>query len=128
MLAEEAGYHAAFIEAHEGKTLAELLLPALRQVLYALNLKENVSDKTRRALRVLRSFLGSLGLKAKASLGAMELELAIDPETGSADSGDFEADLSALLQAVERLPRTASAPLPCASTRSNTCTKRSLAR
>jgi hypothetical protein len=100
MLAEEAGYQAAFIEAHEGKTLAELLLPALRQVLYALNLRENVSDKTRRALRVLRSFLGSLGLKAKASLGEMELELAIDPETGSADSGDFEADLSALLQAV----------------------------
>jgi hypothetical protein len=100
MLAEEAGYQAAFIEAHEGKTLAELLLPALRQILYALNLRENVSDKTRRALRVLRSFLGSLGLKAKASLGEMELELAIDPETGSADSGDFEADLSELLQAV----------------------------
>jgi hypothetical protein len=100
MLAQEAGYQAAFIEAHEGKTLAELLLPALRQVLYTLNLRENVSEKTRRALRVLRSFLGGLGLKAKASLGEMELELAIDPETGSADSGDFEADLSELLQAV----------------------------
>jgi hypothetical protein len=100
MLAQEAGYQAAFIEAHEGKTLAELLLPALRQILYTLNLRENVSEKTRRALRVLRSFLGSLGLKAKASLGDMELELAIDPETGSADSGDFEADLSELLQAV----------------------------
>ena len=100
MLAQEAGYQAAFIEAHEGKTLAELLLPALRRVLYTLNLRENVSEKTRRALRVLRSFLGGLGLKAKASLGEMELELAIDPETGSADSGDFEADLSELLQAV----------------------------
>jgi hypothetical protein len=41
-----------------------------------------------------------LGLKAKAGLGDLELELAIDPETGSADSGDFEADLSELLQAV----------------------------
>ena len=100
MLAQEAGYQAAFIEAHEGKTLAELLLPALRHILYTLNLKENVSDKTRRALRVLRSFLGALGLKAKAGLGDLELELAIDPETGSADSGDFEADLSELLQAV----------------------------
>ncbi len=38
MLAQEAGYQAAFVEAHEGKTLAELLLPALRQILYALNL------------------------------------------------------------------------------------------
>jgi hypothetical protein len=100
MLAQEAGYYAAFLEAHEGKSLAELLLPALRQILYALNLRENVSDKTRRALRVLRSFLSGLGLKAKAGLGDLELELAIDPETGSADSGDFEADLSELLQAV----------------------------
>ena len=100
MLAQEAGYQAAFIEAHEGKTLAELLLPALRQILYTLNLRENVSDKTRRALRALRSFIGSLGLKAKAGLGDLELELAIDPERGLADSGDFEADLSELLQAV----------------------------
>jgi hypothetical protein len=100
ILAQEAGYQAAFIEAHEGKTLAELLLPALRHILYSLNLKENVSEKTRRALRALRSFLGSLGLKAKAGLGDLELELAIDPETGLADSGDFEADLSELLQAV----------------------------
>ena len=100
MLAQEAGYYAAFLEAHEGKSLAELLLPALRHILYSLNLRENVSDKTRRALRVLRSFLAGLGLKAKAGLGDLELELAIDPETGSADSGDFEADLSELLQAV----------------------------
>ena len=100
MHAQEAGYHAAFLEAHEGKSLAELLLPALRQILYTLNLRENVSDKTRHALRVLRSFLAGLGLKAKAGLGDLELELAIDPETGTADSGDFEADLSELLQAV----------------------------
>ena len=100
MLAQEAGYQAAFLEAQEGKSLAELLLPALRQTLYALSLRENVSEKTRRALRALRSFVGSLGLKAKAGLGDLELELAIDPEVGLADSGDFEADLSALLQAV----------------------------
>ena len=100
MLAQEAGYQAAFLEAQEGKSLAELLLPALRQILYALSLRENVSEKTRRALRALRSFVGSLGLKAKAGLGDLELELAIDPEVGLADSGDFEADLSELLQAV----------------------------
>src|ERR1035438_4016654 len=100
ILAEGSAYHAAFIDAHEGKPLAELILPALRHILYRLNLRENVSDKTRRALRVLRSFVGALGLKAKAGLGDLELELAIDPEKGSADSGDFESDLSELLQAV----------------------------
>jgi len=98
--AQEAGYEAAFIEAHEGKSLAELLVPSLRQILYRLSLRDSVSDKTRRALRVLRSFLGAVGIKAKASLGDLELELAIDPERGTADSGDFEADLSELLQAV----------------------------
>jgi hypothetical protein len=99
-LAEEAGYQAAFVEAHEGKSLAELLLPAVREILYTLNLRENVSDKTRRALRALRGFVGSLGLKAKAGVGELELELSIDPERGLADSGDFEADFSALLQTV----------------------------
>ena len=98
--AQEAGYEAAFLEAHEGKSLAELLVPSLRQILYRLNLRESVSEKTRRALRVLRSFLGAMGLKAKAGLGDLELELAIDPERGTADSGDFESDLSELLQAV----------------------------
>lgn len=99
-LALDAGYHAAFLEASEGKSLADLLVPALRQILYRLDLKENLGNKTRRALRVLRSFLGGLGLKAKAGLGDLELEMAIDPETGSADSGDLDADLSELLQAV----------------------------
>jgi hypothetical protein len=99
-LAQEAGYHTAFLEASEGQTLAELVVPALRQILYRLDLKENLGDKSRRALRVLRSFLAGLGLKAKAGLGDLELEMAIDPERGSADSGNLESDLSELLQAV----------------------------
>jgi hypothetical protein len=40
------------------------------------------------------------GLKAKAKVGEVELELGVNPETGTADSGDLEADLSELFVAV----------------------------
>lgn len=98
--AEEAGFYAALLEAQDSKSLADMLLPALRQLLFGLSLREKMGDKARRALRALRGFLGGLGVKARANLGELSLELAIEPEPGLADSGDFEADLSALLQAV----------------------------
>jgi Mn-dependent DtxR family transcriptional regulator len=59
---------------------------------------QNVSEKVKRGFRVLRSFI--TGLKAKAKVGDVELELGVNPETGTADSGDLEADLSELLVAV----------------------------
>jgi thymidine kinase len=64
--------------------------------LFSLDALENVSEKVKRSLRVLRSFV--TGLKAK--LGDLELELGVDPEKGTADSGDLEADLSELFVAV----------------------------
>lgn len=97
-IAEEDGFRAISVEAHENKPLAALLLPQLRQVLYALDAMENVSEKVKRGLRVLRSFVG--GLKAKAKLGEFELELGVDPEKGAADSGDLESDLSELFVAI----------------------------
>jgi GTPase SAR1 family protein len=95
-MAEEQGYQALLIEAHESKSLPLLLLPPLRQVLFALDRMQNISQKVKRGLRVLRSFIG--GVKVK--MGDAEFGLAIDPETGSADSGDLEADLAELFVAV----------------------------
>ena len=95
-LAEEQGYQALLIEAHESKSLPLLLLPPLRQVLFALDRMQNISQKVKRGLRVLRSFIG--GVKVK--MGDAEFGLDIDPETGSADSGDLEADLAELFVAV----------------------------
>ncbi len=100
MLAREAGFYTAYIEAGEGKSLAELLVPALRQILYALALRENVSDQTRHALRVLAGFVAGQERKAGTPLADLERELAIDPEPGAAASGDLEADLRELLEAV----------------------------
>jgi GTPase SAR1 family protein len=95
-MAEAQGYQALLIEAHENKPLPLLLLPPLRQTLFALDRMQNVSQKVKRGLRVLRSFIG--GVKVK--LGDAEFGLDIDPETGSADSGDLEADLAELFVAV----------------------------
>jgi len=95
-LAEEQGYQALLIEAHESKSLPLLLLPPLRQTLFALDRMHNVSQKVKRGLRVLRSFIGAV----KVKVGDAEFGLDIDPETGSADSGDLEADLAELFVAV----------------------------
>lgn len=95
-MAEAQGYQALLIEAHESKPLPLLLLPPLRQVLFALDRMQNISQKVKRGLRVLRSFIGAVKLK----VGDAEFGLDIDPETGSADSGDLEADLAELFVAV----------------------------
>jgi AAA ATPase domain len=97
-LAEEDGFRALSVEAHESKPLPALLLPHLRQVLFSLDAMENVSEKVKRGFRVLRSFIG--GIKAKAKINDLELELGVDPERGTADSGDLESDLSELFVAI----------------------------
>jgi GTPase SAR1 family protein len=95
-IAQAQGYQALLIEAHENKALPQLLLPPLRQTLFALDRMQNVSQKVKRGLRVLRSFIGAV----KVKVGDAEFGLDIDPETGSADSGDLEADLAELFVAV----------------------------
>ncbi len=98
-LAEDAGYRVAFIEAVERrqkKLLVELLIPALRRILFDLDRGEQISQKAKKALRVFKSFLGSLKLRS----GDLEFYINVDPETGEADSGDLEADLSALFVAI----------------------------
>lgn len=93
-LARADGYHTISIEAHEGKPLGPLLAPNLRILLFDLDRLAGAGDKVKRGLRVLRSFIGSL----KVTVGDFTLD--IDPEPGSADSGDLEIDLPNLLTAV----------------------------
>lgn len=91
-LAEDRGYKATFIEAHESrqkKSLPALLMPHLRRILFDLNRGEMVSEKARKALRIFKSFISSLKLKA----GDMEISLDIDAETGEGDSGDLARKL-----------------------------------
>ncbi len=90
------GYRVLMVEAHEGKRLAPFLAPHLRTVLYELNRMAGVGHKVKRALSVLRSFVGTI----KVEYQDVALSLDVDPEAGSADSGDIEVDLPNLFVAV----------------------------
>lgn len=91
-----SGYQTINLEAHEDKSLAALLMPHLRRLLFDLDRMANFSEKVRRGLGVLKSFVS--GIKIKVS--EIEFGLDIEPERGTADSGDLEVDLSNLFIAV----------------------------
>lgn len=90
------GYRTILIEAHEDKSLAALLAPHLRRLLFDLDRVAGAGDKAKRGLAVLKSFLNGV----KVSVGDLEIGLDINPERGAADSGDIEVDLPNLLTAV----------------------------
>src|SRR6266487_983448 len=83
-MAAKDGYRTLALEAHEDKSLAALLVPPLRKLLFDLDRVAGAGDKARRALAVLKGFMD--GVKVK--LGDIEVGLDIDPEKGAADSGD----------------------------------------
>jgi hypothetical protein len=102
-MAEAANYKAVMVEAHEGKTLAALLVPSLRQILFQLDKVAGAGDKVKRGLRVLRSFMGSI----KLTVADVDVGLSIEPERGTGDSGDLEADLGELFLAVGEAAKAA---------------------
>ena len=95
-MADNDGYRTIFLEAHEGKALGPLIAPHLRSLLYDLDRIAGTGDKVKRGLAVLRGFIGAL----KVSVGDVSIGLDIDPEKGSADSGDLEIDLPNLFVAI----------------------------
>ncbi len=105
--AEDQGYKCILVEAHEGKTLPELLLPPLRSVLFSLSLVENAKEKTRRGLRALKGFLNGL----KITINDADFGLSIDAEQGLADSGSLEVDLPDLLETVADAAKAAKKPV-----------------
>lgn len=105
--AEETGFKTAFIEAHEGKTLPELLVPSLRTILYSLSTIESAKEKARRGLRALKGFVSAINVK----VGKIDIGLSIDPEKGLADSGDIEADLPSLIAVIGEAAKDAGKPV-----------------
>lgn len=95
-LAQEEGYEAIAIEAHEDKRLGPLLAPHLRRLLHDLDRLAGAGDKVKRGLAILRSFISGIRL----TIGEVDIGLDIEPERGAADSGDLEIDLPNLLVAV----------------------------
>jgi AAA ATPase domain len=106
-LADKEGFHTISVEAHEGKTLPQLLAPGLRKVLLSLSTVESAKEFGRRGLRVFRSFLDAV----KVKINDVELGLTISPEVGSADSGDIESDLPDLMLAIGHAAKAAKRPV-----------------
>ncbi len=94
--ARSQGYLTIAVEAHEDKRLGPLLAPYLRSLLYDLDRVAGAGNKVRRGLAILRSFVGAI----KLTVGDIDIGLDIEPESGSADSGDLEIDLPNLFVAV----------------------------
>ncbi len=95
-IAKGGGYRTALVEAHEGKSLAVLLAPELRRLLFELDRLAGAGHKARRGLAVLKSFIGAI----RIHVGEIDIGVDIEPESGAADSGDLEVDLPSLFGAV----------------------------
>lgn len=89
-IANEQGHETAYIEAPEDRELPFLLYPKIHQALRRFSAVSNAKHQANRGLRSLRSFAGAF----KIAFG--DFSISVDPEAGSADSGDLEADLSEL--------------------------------
>jgi hypothetical protein len=89
------------LEAPERRSLPALLAPGLRAALLRLDRVAAGGERVRRALRALGGFVQAMKVKYE------DIEFGIDlgVEHGVADTGDLDADLSALLQAVGEAAR-----------------------
>lgn len=95
-IATEVGYRTISIEAHENKALGPLLTPHLWKLLFELDRIAGFGNKVKRSLSVLRSFISGL----KITVNDVSIGLDIEPERGSADSGDLETDVPNLFIAI----------------------------
>jgi hypothetical protein len=94
-LAAESGENVClFLEAPEGRTLAEMMVPALRKALLGLSRKERAAARAKKGLAALRNFASVF----KVKIGAVEI--GFEPDPGVADSGDLDSDLTDLLVAL----------------------------
>lgn len=100
-MAEKRGHLTSIIEAPENKSLGELLLPRVHQVLRKLSLIDNAKAQAYAAQRALRSFASAF----KFEYG--DMSIAVDPEVGIADSGDLENDLPELFVRVGEAAKAA---------------------
>lgn len=106
-MAEAIGYRAVFIEAHEHKSLPELLVPPLRRLLLEFDRLGALSEQVKRGLRVLKSFMSAV----KFRYADAELALDINSERGAADSGDIEADMPELFASLGKAAAARGVPV-----------------
>jgi len=104
-LAGGDGYETIMLEAPEDRSLAEMLVPPLRQLLFKLSRRDQTKDIAKRGLAVLRAFASVFKVRAG------DIEFGVEPETGTADSGVLESDMPEMLLAVASAAKNAGSPV-----------------
>lgn len=99
-IARELDYQTVWIEAPEGRALAETLAPALKAVLLRLSRIDRARSQAAKAAAALRGFASAF----KVTIGELEFAVAEPP---SADSGNLEIDLPELFLATARAAQAA---------------------
>jgi hypothetical protein len=94
--AEATGFQCLMVESREKENIARLLAPGLRKLLLNLDAREARGEMVRRGVRVLRSFLSTI----KVRHGDTEISMEGPKESGVADSGHIESDLSDIFLAL----------------------------
>ena len=95
-IAAQRGALVADLETPEDKSLAHILVPAIRKLLIQLSASERAKDLARGAANALQSFASQFKIK----VGDTGLE--VKSPKGVADSGDIESDVTDLLIAAAR--------------------------
>lgn len=104
-IADREGYLTAIVEAPEGDSLAQILVPQLKVLLFRLSGVEKARVVANRAMAALRSFASMF----KVSFG--DFEAGVAPDTDMAASGHLETDLSSLMLIVGQAARAAERPV-----------------
>ena len=95
------GFTTILLEAPEDQSLPGLLVPPLHAALVRLNRRAATSRAVHRALRALAGLVGTI------KVGSQDFNISLDiaPEPGLADSGNLDADLTALVETVGEAAR-----------------------
>ena len=100
-LAEGRGCRAVLVESPEDRRLAEMLVPHLRQLLFGLSRLEQAKELARQGLGILRAFAKTFKVKVG------DVEFTVESATGTADSGNLEADLPEVFMSVAQAAHAA---------------------
>ena len=91
-IADEDGALTDFLEVSTNEPLSVSIIGVLRTALLKLDRAKGVSEKVKKGLRVLKSYVGAIKIKYEN----VEFSVDVDAETGTADSGKLSRDLADL--------------------------------
>ena len=100
-IADDDGALTDFLEVSTNEPLSVSIIGVLRTALLKLDRAKGVSEKVKKGLRVLKSYVGAIKIKYEN----VEFSVDADAETGTADSGKLSRDLADLFIAAGEAAR-----------------------